>query len=175
MRITSATDDGSLLVLHVSGANEPGQFHLFDTRTKKLKYLFNAASWIKPETLSKTKAFTMKARDGLELSGYLTLPRETKGPSPLVVMPHGGPYYVRDWWGYDPEVQFLASRGYAVLRVNFRGSGGYGFGFERAGYREWGNAIQHDIIDATHWAAQNKSIDGKKYALWAVHSAVIPH
>jgi dipeptidyl aminopeptidase/acylaminoacyl peptidase len=75
VRITSATDDGSLLVVHVRGANEPGQFHLFDTKTKKLRYLFNAASWIKPDTLSKTEAFTMKARDGLELAGYLTLPR----------------------------------------------------------------------------------------------------
>jgi dipeptidyl aminopeptidase/acylaminoacyl peptidase len=164
VKITSATDDGSLLVVHVSGANEPGQFHLFDTKTKKLKYLFNAASWIKPETLSKTETFTMKARDGLELSGYLTLPREAKGPAPLVVLPHGGPQ-VRDWWAYDPEVQFLASRGYAVLQVNFRGSGGFGFGFESAGYGKWGSDIQHDIIDATRWAAQNKSIDGKRICI----------
>lgn len=88
VRITSASDDGSTLLVHVSGATEPGQFHLFDTKTKKMKYLFNAASWIKPETLSKTEAFTMKARDGLELHGYITMPREAKGAQSLVVMPH---------------------------------------------------------------------------------------
>lgn len=164
VRITSSTDDGSLLVVHVSGANEPGQFHLFDTGTKKLKYLFNAASWIRPEALSKTEAFTMKARDGLELSGYLTVPREGKGPHPLVVMPHGGPQ-VRDLWTYDSEVQFLASRGYAVLQVNFRGSRGYGLGFERAGYRKWGGEVQYDIIDATRWALQKEQIDDKRVCI----------
>ncbi|HEX5057370.1 MAG TPA: prolyl oligopeptidase family serine peptidase [Gammaproteobacteria bacterium] len=163
--ITSVTDDGSLLIVHVSGADEPGQFHLFDTKTKKLKYLFNAASWIKPEALSKVEAFTMKARDGLELSGYLTLPREGKGPHPLVVMPHGGPHDVRDRWTYNSEVQFLASRGYAVLQVNFRGSSGHGLGFEVAGYRKWGAEIQYDIIDATHWAAARQDIDDKRICI----------
>lgn len=162
--ITSASDDGSKLLVHVSGANEPGQFHLFDTKAKKLKYLFNAASWIKPETLSKTEPFTMKARDGLELSGYLTLPRDAKGVRPLVVMPHGGPRS-RDWWDYDPEVQFLASRGYAVLQVNFRGSSGYGMGFELAGNRKWGGEVQYDIIDATRWAEQKDSIDDKRICI----------
>lgn len=164
VRITSASDDGGLLLVHVSGANEPGQFHLFDTKAKKLKYLFNAASWIKPETLSKTEPFTMKARDGLELSGYLTLPRDAKGARPLVVMPHGGPRS-RDWWDYDPEVQFLASRGYAVLQVNFRGSSGYGMGFELAGNRKWGGEVQYDIIDATRWAAQKDAIDDKRICI----------
>jgi dipeptidyl aminopeptidase/acylaminoacyl peptidase len=164
VRITSSSDDGSLLIVHVSGANEPGQFHLFDTGTKKLKYLFNAASWIKPETLSKTEPFTMKARDGLELSGYLTVPIEGRSPYPLVVMPHGGPH-ARDWWTYDPEVQFLASRGYAVLQVNFRGSAGYGLGFEHAGYRKWGAEIQYDIIDATRWALGQKRIDDKRVCI----------
>lgn len=162
--ITSASDDGSELLVHVSGANEPGQFHLFDTKARKLKYLFNAASWIKPGSLSKTESFTMKARDGLELSGYLTLPRDAKGAQPLVVMPHGGPRS-RDWWDYDPEVQFLASRGYAVLQVNFRGSSGYGMGFEVAGNRKWGSEVQYDIIDATRWAAQKDSIDDKRICI----------
>jgi dipeptidyl aminopeptidase/acylaminoacyl peptidase len=162
--ITSSTDDGSLLIVHVSGADEPGQFHLFDTATKKMKYLFNAASWIKPETLAKTEHFTMKARDGLELSGFLTVPREGKGPHPLVVMVHGGPIS-RDVWVYDPDVQYIASRGYAVLQVNFRGSSGYGLGFEMAGYGKWGGEIQYDIIDATRWAAQQGRIDGKRICI----------
>ena len=80
---------------------------------------------------------SLQARDGMELQGYVT--RATgDGPHPMVVLPHGGPHGVRDKWEYDPEVQLLASRGYTVLQVNYRGSGGYGMDFESAGYREWG-------------------------------------
>jgi dipeptidyl aminopeptidase/acylaminoacyl peptidase len=164
VRITSATDDGSKLLIRVSGANEPGQYHLFDTKEKKLRYLFNAAQWIKPETLAKTEPFVMKARDGLELHGYLTMRRDATAPLPMVVRVHGGPPS-RDWWIYNPEVQFLASRGYAVLQVNFRGSEGYGLGFEFAGYRKWGSEIQYDIIDATRWAAQKAQIDKKRICI----------
>jgi dipeptidyl aminopeptidase/acylaminoacyl peptidase len=74
------------------------------------------------------------------------------GPYPLVILPHGGPHGVRDHWGYDWEVQLLANRGYAVLQVNFRGSGGYGRRFEAAGFGEWGAKMQDDLTDATHWA-----------------------
>ncbi len=73
----------------------------------------------------------------MDLHGYVTRPAGD-GPHPLVVMPHGGPHGIRDWWEFDPEVQLLANRGYAVLQVNFRGSGGYGRDFEAAGYGEWG-------------------------------------
>jgi dipeptidyl aminopeptidase/acylaminoacyl peptidase len=90
------------------------------------------------------------------LHGYVTRPRDEAGPYPLVVMPHGGPHSIRDTWGYDWEVQLLASYGYAVLQVNFRGSGGYGVEFEEAGYREWGAKMQDDITDATLWAVEQK-------------------
>ena len=157
--ITSATKDGSTLVVHVSGANEPGQFHLFDTKTKKLRYLFNAASWVKTDSLTEVKPISYKARDGLEIHGYLTMPKSVDGKAPMVVMPHGGPHGPRDYWRYDREVQFLASRGYAVLQVNFRGSGGYGRGFRLSGYRKWGAEIQYDIVDGTKWAANLDTID----------------
>src|SRR5690606_382958 len=84
--------------------------------------------------------------------GYFTRPREGSGPFPLVVLPHGGPHGIRDRWQFDWQVQLLASRGYAVLQVNFRGSGGYGREFQQAGYGEWGAAMQDDLTDATRWA-----------------------
>jgi dipeptidyl aminopeptidase/acylaminoacyl peptidase len=163
--ITSATEDGSKMIVHVSGANEPGQFHLFDTNTKKLRYLFNAASWVNTEQLSQTQPVSFKARDGLEIHGYLTHPKNAKKSAPLIVMPHGGPHGVRDQWIYNPEVQFLTSRGYGVLQVNFRGSGGYGLGFEKAGYRQWGGKIQQDIIDGTRWALKQEGFDKDKVCI----------
>lgn len=165
VRITSASDDGRLLLVHVSGDTEPGQFRLFDTESRNMKYLFNAASWIDAEQMAEMQPISFEARDGTKIRGFLTLPSGEGGPVPLVVMPHGGPYDVRDMWRFNSNVQFLASRGYAVLQVNFRGSGGYGWGFTEAGYGEWGRAIQHDIIDGTRWAAGLEQIDAKKICI----------
>ena len=164
VRITSATADGEKLIVHVSSDREPGQFHLFDTKKKKLKYLFNAASWVNSESLAESKPVSFKARDGKEIHGYLTVPKSEK-PVPLVVMPHGGPYGVRDTWRFDSEAQFLASRGYAVLQPNFRGSGGYGWGSEKKAWRKWGSEIQFDIIDGTKWAANLPEIDADKICI----------
>ncbi|MFT7559987.1 MAG: dipeptidyl aminopeptidase/acylaminoacyl peptidase [Flavobacteriales bacterium] len=158
VRITSSTLDDSQLIIHVSGANEPGQFHLFNTSTKKMRYLFNAASWVDTDSLSETQPIQFKSRDGLDIHGYLTKPKSLKTDMPLIVYPHGGPHGPRDKWTYNSEVQFLASRGYAVLQVNFRGSGGYGLGFEKKGYRQWGAEIQYDIIDGTRWAMKQDEI-----------------
>ncbi len=165
VRITSASDDGRLLLVHVSGDTEPGQFRLFDTESRNMKYLFNAASWIDADQMAEMRPIDFEARDGTRIRGYLTLPSGDGGPAPLVVLPHGGPYEVRDLWRFHPIAQFLASRGYAVLQVNFRGSGGYGWGFEESGYREWGRAIQHDIIDGTRWAAGLQTVDAERICI----------
>ena len=165
VRIVSSSDDHRLLLLHVTGDTEPGQYRLFDTQTRDMKYLFNAASWIEPDKMSETQPIAFEARDGLQLHGYLTLPRNGDDPAPLVVMPHGGPYGVRDRWKFDSDVQFLASRGYAVLQVNFRGSDGYGWGFGESGYRKWGTDIQYDIIDGTRWAASLDAIDADRICI----------
>ncbi|MDX1499790.1 MAG: S9 family peptidase [Woeseiaceae bacterium] len=165
VRITSASDDGRLLLIHVSGAREPGQFRLFDTETRDMKYLFNAAQWIDSESLAEVRPIVFQNRDGVAIHGYLALPDGHDEALPLVVMPHGGPHGVRDFWRFDPEVQFLASLGYAVLQVNFRGSDGYGWGFEEAGYGSWGTLIQNDIVDGTRWAASLEQIDGDRICI----------
>jgi dipeptidyl aminopeptidase/acylaminoacyl peptidase len=150
--ITSTTADGRLAVVFVSSDVNPGDYYLFDTRTLHAEYLQAARSWIDPDDMQPKEPVRLESRDGLALHGYLTRPRNAEPPYPLVVLPHGGPHGIRDTWTFDWEPQLFASRGYAVLQVNFRGSGGYGTDFEAAGYREWGGRMQDDVTDATRWA-----------------------
>jgi dipeptidyl aminopeptidase/acylaminoacyl peptidase len=131
----------------------PGDYYLFDTQQKKANFLRSTRSWIDIEQMRPMQPIDLVARDGLKLHGYLTQPAD-ECPHPLVVLPHGGPHGVRDVWGFDWEVQLLASRGYAVLQINFRGSDGYGMDFEAAGYRQWGASMQDDLTDATRWAIE---------------------
>jgi dipeptidyl aminopeptidase/acylaminoacyl peptidase len=87
-----------------------------------------------------------RSRDGLTIRGYLTRPQGAAGPRPALVVIHGGPW-ARDQWRADPEIQFLANRGYTVLQINYRGSIGYGRSFVQAGFKQWGRAMQDDITD----------------------------
>src|SRR3954466_3607299 len=111
------------------------------------------------------KPVSYKSRDGLTINGYLTLPlgREPKN-LPVVVNPHGGPWY-RDEWGYNPEVQFLANRGYAVLQMNFPGSTGYGRKFWEASFKEWGKKMQDDITDGVQWLVAQGIADPKRVGI----------
>jgi dipeptidyl aminopeptidase/acylaminoacyl peptidase len=118
--------------------------------------------------MASVKPISFRARDGLLVHGFLTLPpsRAAGERSPLVVNPHGGPFGIRDRWGFDPETQFLASRGYAVLQVNFRGSGGYGPEFEKAGWGEWGLKMQDDITDGLLWAVEQGYADRDRVCIY---------
>jgi dipeptidyl aminopeptidase/acylaminoacyl peptidase len=168
VKIVSATPDGRKVIVLVSADVNPGEFYLLDRETKKLSFLLARAPWIKPEQMGAMEPIEVKARDGMNLYGYLTRPvgkEEAKG-LPLIVLPHGGPYGLRDVWGYDPEVQALASRGYAVLQLNFRGSGGYGYAYEKAGYGEWGAKMQDDLTDATQWAISSGVADAKRICIF---------
>lgn len=149
--ITSASDDGRLAVVFVYSDVNPGEYYLFDTKTMHASFLRAARAWIDPRQMRPRQPIEIEARDGLKLQGYLTQPAGPT-PHPLVVLPHGGPHGVRDYWEFDWESQLLVSRGYAVLQLNYRGSGGYGMDFEAAGYREWGAKMQDDLTDATRWA-----------------------
>lgn len=154
IQIVSSTDDGSKAVALASSDLEPGTFYLWDAATGKASQLLQRAPWIKPDQMATKRPVEFKARDGMTMHGYLSMPpgKEEATHLPLVVYVHGGPFSVRDEWEFDPYVQMIATRGYAVLQVNFRGSGGYGSAFEQAGYREWGGKMQDDVTDATRWA-----------------------
>ncbi|BCV43356.1 hypothetical protein TUM17379_03740 [Shewanella algae] len=121
---------------------------------------------IDPAQMAEVKPMDIKVRDGMTIQAYLTLP-PGKDPKqlPLVVNPHGGPHYVRDSWGFDPQNQMLANQGIAVLQVNFRGSGGYGEAFQQAGYRKWGSEIQYDIIDATRHLIDQGIVDKQRICI----------
>lgn len=139
---------------------------MFDTEKKALRFILKAKPWLDSEKLTATEPFKVKSSDGVELHGYLTKPKNSKGKLPLIVYPHGGPHGPRDYWQYSDDVQLLASRGYAVLQVNFRGSGGYGSQFETSGYHHWGDLIQQDIIEATEWAAKVPDIDENRICIY---------
>jgi dipeptidyl aminopeptidase/acylaminoacyl peptidase len=151
----SHSADGRRTIVFVQSDVAPGEYFLFDTQTKKADMIMAAREWIDLNKMRPKESVSIKARDSLSLHGYMTRPPGS-GPHPLVVLPHGGPHGVRDLWNFDTEAQLLASRGYAVLQVNFRGSGGYGVEFEEAGYRQWGAKMQDDLTDATRWAIEQK-------------------
>lgn len=168
VRLTSAALDGSKVVFEVGSDRSPGRFFLYDRETRKAAFLFASRPRIKPERMAAMEPVALKARDGVALHGYLTRPpgKEDAKNLPLVVYVHGGPYGVRDTWTFDPYVQMLASRGYAVLQVDFRGSGGYGDDFLKAGYREWGGKMQDDVTDATRWAIEQGIADPKRLCIF---------
>ncbi|MBK1612744.1 S9 family peptidase [Rubrivivax gelatinosus] len=143
-----------------------GARHLFDVRSGKLTKLADAAPWIKSEQMAEMKPVSYTARDGLQIPAYLTLPagREAKN-LPCVVNPHGGPW-ARDSWGFNPEVQFLANRGYCVLQMNFRGSTGFGRQFWEASFGQWGLKMQDDISDGAKWLVAQGIADPKRIGLY---------
>ena len=166
-RVTSSSRDGRHVLVTVTGDREPGRFYLLDTVSGDLKALAKSRPWLDRADLSEMRPISMQARDGTTLHGYLTLPIFAAGaPAPLVVFPHGGPFGVEDKWGFHDDVQILASRGYAVLQVNFRGSGGRGREFIEKGYRQWGGLMQDDLTDATRWAMNQPGVDESRACVW---------
>ncbi|MBL9187685.1 MAG: S9 family peptidase [Opitutaceae bacterium] len=158
--------DGDVGLILVRHDREPGVFYVLDQKAGSLTQ-FKRVREIDPARLSPMQPIRYTARDGLEIHGYLTVPRGMEGKKvPLIMHPHGGPFGVRDVWGYAPDVQFLASRGYAVLQPNYRGSGGYGREFINKGRHQWGRAMQDDLTDGVKWAIAQGIADPKRVAIY---------
>lgn len=161
------SDDGRYLPMAVYSDLAPMELYLFDRETAKAKFLASSMDWIKPEEMSPMKPVSVKTRDGLVIHGYLTLPKGSDGKNlPLIINPHGGPHGPRDEWGFNPEVQLFANRGYAVLQMNYRGSGGYGNAFEGMGYRKWGTTMQDDLTDSVRWAIGQGIADQNRICIY---------
>ena len=159
-------DGGKVYLVTSQSDTQPVFWSLLDVEKRTLERLASSREWIKPEQMSEMRAFRFVARDGLEIPAYLTIPRGSTGKNlPLIVHPHGGPW-ARDSWGFNPAVQFLASRGYAVLQPNFRMSTGFGGKHFRAGFRQWGLAMQDDITDAVQWAIKEGVADPERICIY---------
>jgi dipeptidyl aminopeptidase/acylaminoacyl peptidase len=163
----SATKDGNKVIYVVEADNVPGEYYLYDRTTQKAEHLVSRASWLDSAKLALMEPMKFKARDGLEIEVFVTVPKGSTGKGlPLIVNPHGGPFGPYDTWGYNPEVQMLANRGYAVMQVNFRGSGNYGKAFKEKGYRQWGKTMQDDLTDATRWAITQGIADPTRICIY---------
>ncbi|WP_316817083.1 S9 family peptidase [Pedobacter nyackensis] len=164
-RIFDRDEAENVFILRSFTDRNPGSYYLYFTNTGKLKKLGDFNSSIDEKEMCEMKQVSYRSRDGLLIHGYLTLPLNQKAENlPVVVVPHDGPVS-RNLWGYNPEVQFLANRGYAVFQVNYRGSSGYGKNFVAAGFKEWGGKIQDDIDDGVKWLISRKIADPKRVAL----------
>jgi acylaminoacyl-peptidase len=152
VRPTSVTTDGKRAVIRADADRIPPRYFLLDADANQLSQMVSVLPGIDAASMRPMEPYALQVRDGTRIYAYLTRPDDSEGPFPLVVLPHGGPHGVRDYWAYNPDVQMLASRGYAVLQVNFRGSGGYGRDFLYSGYGKWGTLMQDDVTDATRWA-----------------------
>lgn len=168
VRLTSLTQDKTQAVVHVSSDRNSGEYYLFNTDTLEASYIAAPNPKLDPALMAEVKPFSLEARDGTPLHGYLTLPQghDKAEVKRLIVNVHGGPHGIFDSWGFDPENQFFANRGFAVLQVNFRGSGGYGQVFLESGYRNWGRTMQDDVTDATLWAVEQGYADKENICIY---------
>lgn len=146
--------------------NGPIAFYMYDRQNKKANFLFDHKPDLKEYTLAAMEPLSFISRDGLTIHGYITFPPgQIRKNLPLVLNVHGGPW-VRDGWGYDPEAQWLANRGYVCLQVNYRGSSGYGKIFLNAGNKEWAGKMHDDLVDAVRWTVKKGIADPAKVAIF---------
>jgi len=164
--ITSFSKDETKAVVVTYSDKSAGTYYYYDIEHDKLIDLGKVSPWLNEDHMAEMKPIKYKSRDGLTIHGYLTLPKGSNGKNlPVVVNPHGGPW-ARDTWGYRPEIQFLANRGYAVFQMNFRGSTGYGKEFWEISFKEWGKSMQDDITDGVNWLIDEGIADPDRIAIY---------
>jgi dipeptidyl aminopeptidase/acylaminoacyl peptidase len=158
--------DENKLLIRTYSDRSLGGYHLYDVEADELLKICDVAPWLNPDDLAEMKPIEYKARDGVTIHGYLTMPRShgTAKP-PVVVNPHGGPW-ARDSWDYDPQSQLLANRGYAVFQMNYRGSVGYGRKFWEMSFKQWGLSMQDDITDGVQWLIDEGHADKDRIAIY---------
>lgn len=166
--ISSQSKDESINVLLVHDDQDPGNYYLYDRKAGKVRHLLSRMSWLNVDDMSEMTPIKFTSRDGLVINGYITIPKDSNGKNlPIIINPHGGPFGIRDVWGFNPEHQFFASRGYATVQVNFRGSGGYGRKFEQAGYGgKWGAEMQNDLTDAINYLVKEGIANPDKVCIY---------
>ncbi len=164
--ITSENKNEDKLLIRTYSDKSMGAYYMYDVPTKKLTKIVDVSPWLDENVMASTKPITYKSRDGLTIHGYLTLPVGIEAKNlPVVVHPHGGPW-ARDRWGFNPELQFLANRGYAVLQMNFRGSTGYGRKFWEISFKQWGKTMQDDISDGVKWLIEQGIANPEKIGIY---------
>lgn len=166
-RLSVAEDNPKRALVLAYSDRDPGRFYLLDTEKLALEELGASRPWIKPEQMSQRRFVRYLARDGTEIPAWLTLPNGTSGKNlPLLIDIHGGPWVHGFRWGFDSEAQFFASRGYAVLQPEFRGSTGYGRWLYRSSFKQWGLAMQDDIADGAKWLIKEGIVNKDRICLY---------
>ena len=165
--ITSCDKKEQVFLVRTYSDRSLGAYYIYRAATSELEKLVEVGPWFEGYDLAQMKPISYLSRDGMTIHGYLTLPvsYEKGKKMPLIVNPHGGPW-ARDTWTFNPEIQFFANRGYAVLQMNFRGSTGYGRQFWEASFKQWGLAMQDDVTDGVNWLVEQGVVDPKRIAIY---------
>lgn len=166
VEVASTSRDESRVLVRTYSDKTRGAYYYLDRAADELEKLVEVSPWLDPSELADMEPIRYTSRDGLTIHGYLTLPRGVEPTGlPTVIHPHGGPWH-RDQWGFDPDVQFLANRGYAVLQMNFRGSTGYGKEFWMKSFRQWGREMQNDVSDGVRWLVEQGIADPDRVGIY---------
>ncbi len=167
--ISDVTEEEDKYIIRTYSDRSLGAYYLFDKTADKITRITDVGPWIDENDMASVYPIRYESRDGLTIHGYLTLPKgytmENAENLPVIVNPHGGPW-ARDYWGFNPEIQFLANRGYAALQMNFRGSTGYGKEFWKSSFKQWGLAMQDDISDGVNWLIDEGIADPERIAIY---------